>query len=576
MQMSVATITADSFRELLFASGLLDEAAKAKVSNLGLDMQPQAFAKLLIQKGIITAYQADQLLRGRHKGFFIGAYKILKIIGSGGMGKVYLAQHTSLNRQVAIKVLPAKAAKDRLAVERFFREGQATAALNHPNIVSLYDFNEGAGIYYLVMEYVEGVNLQSFIDKGVPLDCRKVVAMILQAAKGLHHAHSLGFVHRDIKPANLMINKQGVLKILDLGLAKETAKAGGLTEQFGDKNSAAGTVDYVSPEQALGAAADHRSDIYSLGVTFYALLTGSPPFSGTTAQKLMAHQLTEPTSLHMLAPHVPEYICDIVTGMMAKKPVNRFSSMQEVISALEYSKQQSNQVRTTKPLVAAQTAPQAIPELTVSEEQPPNRSPNRKIRSKKFKKKAKQSGSKGLLFFGIGLLVVIPIAIALIYVIASRSGANKTQEAAATKTDSNSASRNMSSNAMKLVKIMHSNGMVMTIERQSGDTFRLVLKDDINSELQKFEVLQSGVAFMIKNPATGRYIGLSDNSEGASVALFSDTKDSQRLLWLIDADRAIWDMTSILDKASIHYDAAKGIIITKGDKKTEWRNVETR
>lgn len=575
--MSVATITSDTFRELLFTSGLLDEATKAKVSNLGLDMQPQAFAKLLIQKGIITAYQADQLLRGRHKGFFIGTYKILKIIGSGGMGKVYLAQHTSLNRQVAIKVLPAKAAKDRLAVERFFREGQATAALNHPNIVSLYDFNEGAGIYYLVMEYVEGVNLQSFIDKGVPLDCRKVVSMILQAAKGLQHAHSLGFVHRDIKPANLMINKQGVLKILDMGLAKETAKTGGLTEQFGDKNSTAGTVDYVSPEQALGSSADHRSDIYSLGVTFYALLTGSPPFSGTTAQKLMAHQLTEPTSIHMLAPHVPEYICDIVTGMMAKKPANRFSSLQEVISALEYSKQQSNQVRTTKPLVATNTAPQMVPELTLSEEPPSSRPATRKIRSKKFKKKAHQSGGKGVLFVGIGLLVVIPIAIALVYVFVSRSGVNKGQEAAATKPAANATSRTQASNATKYVKIMHSNSMVMTIERQSSGAFRLILKDDVNSELQKFEVIQSGVAFMIKNPATGLYIGLNDSTEGAPVVLFNDTRNSQKLLWTIDVERSIWEMTSIQDsKAGINYETEKGIFITRGDKKTEWRNVETR
>ncbi len=574
--MSVATITADTFRELLFASGLLDELTKAKVSNLGLDMQPQAFAKLLIQKGIITAYQGDQLLRGRHKGFFIGSYKILKIIGVGGMGKVYLAQHTSLNRQVAIKVLPAKAAKDRLAVERFFREGQATAALNHPNIVSLYDFNEGAGIYFLVMEYVEGVNLQSFIDKGVPLDHKKVVSMILQAAKGLHHAHSLGFIHRDIKPANLMINKQGVLKILDLGLAKETAKTRGLTEQFGDKGSATGTVDYISPEQALGSIADHRSDIYSLGVTFYSLLAGSPPFSGTTAQKLMAHQLTEPTSIRMVAPHVPEYICDIVAGMIAKKPDDRFSTMQEVISALEYTKQQSNQVRTTKPLIAANTAPQAIPELTVSEEPDSSRPATRKIRSKKFKKKSKQSGSKGLLFLGIGLLVVIPIVSAVVYVLVSRSSANKTKEAAATKSETGTTQRNLSSNALKLVKIMHSNGMVMTIERQSGGTFRLTLKDDINSELQKFEVIQSGVAFMIKNPATGLYLGLSDNTEGAPVALYNDTQNSQKLLWMMDVDRAIWELSSILEKAAIKYDAEKGITITKGDKKTEWRNVETK
>nr|HMP15924.1 serine/threonine-protein kinase [Gemmatales bacterium] len=422
--MSLATLNSEYFHQLLKESRLLDQAAIESIRDLDINLEPKQYAKLLIQRGLITSYQAEQLLRGKNKGFFIGSCKIQKIIGTGGMGKVYLAHHTSLQRQVAIKVLPAKAAQDRLTVERFFREGQVAAALNHPNIVSLFDFNELGGMYFLVMEYVDGINLQSFIDKGIKLEYRKVLPLMIQAAKGLHHAHMNGLVHRDIKPGNLMVNKQGVLKILDLGLAKETTQTHGVTEQFGDKNSTTGTVDYVSPEQALGNSTDHRSDIYSLGACCYALLTGAPPFSGTTAQKLMAHQMREPEEIRTLVPTVPPYLADTIKTMMAKKPAERFSSMQEVISAFEYSRQQASHVRSPDPVASAKPkASQIIAPSPVVEPPATTTIKQKKKSTKKFKKKSKQ-GNSSKWFIALGLFALLAIVIGITGFMLFRSGKN--------------------------------------------------------------------------------------------------------------------------------------------------------
>ncbi len=318
-------------------SGLYDEKPFREHFPYDDELPPDAreCATALIRAGFLTNFQAKQLLGGRHRGFTLGTYRILEPIGQGGMGVVFLGEHTTLKRRVAIKVLPAEKAKDRLSLERFYREARAAAALSHPNIVGLYDVSQGGGVHFLAMEYVEGTDLQALMAKTGPLHHAQAASYIAQAAAGLQHAHAKGIVHRDIKPANLILAKDGVIKLLDLGLARSLAnEADALTGLLGD-GEVAGTADYIAPEQALGQASDERADIYSLGATLYALVAGHPPFTGSTTQKLMQHQLKEPPSLtKKLAGRVPPALAEVVGKMMAKRPADRYQTPEDVIDAL--------------------------------------------------------------------------------------------------------------------------------------------------------------------------------------------------------------------------------------------------
>ncbi len=337
--MSTAT-TPGSATELLTLyrkSGLYDEAPFRRhyANDDELPADPRECAAALVQAGLLTNFQAKQLLSGRHRGFTLGTYRILEPIGQGGMGVVFLGEHMSLKRRVAIKVLPVEKAKDKLSLERFYREARAAAALSHPNIVGLYDVSQGGGVHFLAMEYVEGTDLQALMAKTGPLHHAQAASYIAQAAAGLSHAHAKGIVHRDIKPGNLILAKDGTIKLLDLGLARSLSnEADALTGLLGD-GEVAGTADYIAPEQALGHASDERGDIYSLGATLYALVAGHPPFAGSTTQKLMQHQLKDPPSLtKKLAGRVPPALAEVVNKMMAKRPADRYQTPEDVIDAL--------------------------------------------------------------------------------------------------------------------------------------------------------------------------------------------------------------------------------------------------
>nr|AAX07495.1 putative serine/threonine protein kinase [Gemmata sp. Wa1-1] len=236
-------------------------------------------ATRLIQAGILTPFQAKLILQGKHKGFKLGPYRILNQIGAGGMGTVYLAEHAALRRRVALKVLPGKQALDPANVERFYQEARAAATLDHPNIVHAYDVACDRGTYFLVFEYIDGETLDRLLAVRGRLPVGQAVSYVVQAAAGLQHAHDKGVAHRDIKPANLLVGRDGIVKVLDLGLADFFEDSGTKLARTG---GAMGTTDYVSPEQLRGCAnADHRADIYNLGATLYHLLTGQPPFTGT-------------------------------------------------------------------------------------------------------------------------------------------------------------------------------------------------------------------------------------------------------------------------------------------------------
>jgi len=221
----------------------------------------------------------------------LGSYKILSLLGSGGMGEVYLARVSRLDRTIALKILPAQVASDQDRMRRFIREARAASALKHPNVTHIYEIGESDGVHFIAMEYVEGKTLAAKIS-GRPLKPAEIVEIGLQVADALDDAHSKGIIHRDIKPANLMLTRRGEVKVLDFGLAKMTrpeeqnVSSDISTIVSTEPGVVMGTVKYISPEQMLGQEVDHRTDIFSLGVVRYEMATGTLPFKGDTATAL--------------------------------------------------------------------------------------------------------------------------------------------------------------------------------------------------------------------------------------------------------------------------------------------------
>ena len=336
--MPAAPATTAELLALVRKSGVVAPArlAAAVPDAAALPPQPQRAAGVLVQRGVLTKFQAQQLLAGRHKGFRLGQYAVLDLLGRGGMGAVYLAEHLDLHRKVAIKVLAAGKGDDqRLAAERFMREARSVAALDHPNIVRIFDVARHNDVPYLVMEYVDGDTLQHVLDRDGPMHHTTAADAIAQAAAGLQHAHEKGFVHRDIKPANLIREKSGTVKILDMGLARTFDKdTDNLTERL-DAGAVVGTADFIAPEQALNLPRiDIRADIYSLGASFYALVAGKPPFEGNTTQKLLHHQMTSAPHLSAVDATLPPRLASVVAKMLAKKPEDRYQTPADVIAAL--------------------------------------------------------------------------------------------------------------------------------------------------------------------------------------------------------------------------------------------------
>jgi serine/threonine protein kinase len=267
----------------------------------------------------------------------LGPYELLAKLGEGGMGAVYKAQHEHLGKTVAVKILPATALRDPALVSRFRREMKAVGALHHPNIVGAHDAGEANGVHFLVMEYVAGRDLAALLKLRGTLSIEQAISCTLQTARGLEFAHRKGIVHRDIKPANLLLDEEGTLKILDMGLARLDDNAHNLAAQQGltQTGQVMGTVDYMAPEQAFDThRADAKADVYSLGCTLYRVLTGQNVFAGDTiVQKILAHREQPIPSLRTLRPEVSKQLDDIYQRMMAKQPENRIS-MAEVVQEL--------------------------------------------------------------------------------------------------------------------------------------------------------------------------------------------------------------------------------------------------
>ena len=332
----------EQFVQHLMQSGLLTAAEiSAHYEGLPPEKQPQdaeTFARALVKADKLTKYQAELVYQGKVKGLAFGDYRVLDKLGQGGMGVVLKAQHQRMDRIVAVKMIAGAALKSPDAVNRFYREVKAAAKLNHSNIVTAYDAGEHEGGHYLVMEYVEGNDLAAIVQQRGPLPVAEAVDYVIQAARGLQYAHKQNIVHRDIKPANLLLDKEGTVKILDMGLARVVGlvEAGG-KDQLTNSGQIMGTCDYMAPDQALDTHhADARADIYALGCTLYRLVTGEAVYKGETVmQILLAHQQAPIPALCKARSDVPPQLDAVFQKMVAKKPEDRYQSMTEVITALE-------------------------------------------------------------------------------------------------------------------------------------------------------------------------------------------------------------------------------------------------
>ena len=257
-------------------------------------------------------------------------YEIIRVIGEGGMANVYLANDTILNRKVAVKVLRGDLANDEKFVRRFQREALSASSLNHPNIVEMYDVGEDDGNFYIVMEYVDGKNLKQLIKRRTKLSLTEVVDIMKQLTDGIAHAHDSFIIHRDIKPQNMLILDNGLVKITDFGIAVALNST-----QLTQTNSVMGSVHYLPPEQAAGKGATFKSDIYSLGIMMYELITGKLPFRGENAVEIALKQMKEPIpSIREDNKEIPQAVENIVLKACAKNPKNRYDTAREMYNDL--------------------------------------------------------------------------------------------------------------------------------------------------------------------------------------------------------------------------------------------------
>lgn len=331
--------TLPEFLRVLRASGLVPEARLAPLADPLRDESgpvPESLTTALVESQLLTQWQLDQLRKGKSKGFTLGKYRLLRLLGAGGMSSVYLAENPTLRQRVAIKVLPIKRVEQSSYLARFEREAQVAYRLSHHNIARAFDLESSGAVHFIVMEYIEGTDLHAKVKAEGPLDVRDAADFIRQAAVGLHYAHEEGLVHRDIKPANLMLDKRGTIKILDLGLALEDDdEQASLTREHDEK--VLGTADYLAPEQARDShKADRRSDIYSLGCTLYYLLVGRAPFAkGSLAERIRAHMNEPPPNPLDERADMPPALAALYFRMMEKHPEARPQTAREVAEALD-------------------------------------------------------------------------------------------------------------------------------------------------------------------------------------------------------------------------------------------------
>jgi len=313
------------------------DACLALQSKLAGEQGDRSLAGILVEEGVVTQRQIDRVkarFEVTRSGRQIPGYQIIAKIGSGAMATVFKARQLSLDRMVAIKVLPRRLSENAEYVERFYKEGKAAASLNHPNIVQAFDVGEAGGYHYFVMEYVEGHTLYDELAGGKVFGEPEALAIVMQIARALNHAHSQGLIHRDVKPKNIMITQNGTAKLADMGLARTAADVEAAQAEAG---RAFGTPYYISPEQIRGEVdIDFRADIYSLGATMYHLVTGRVPFDAPTPAAVMHKHLKEPlVPPDHINTSLSTGIGEVVEVMMAKDRNRRYSSTSDLLLDLQ-------------------------------------------------------------------------------------------------------------------------------------------------------------------------------------------------------------------------------------------------
>ncbi len=340
---SAGPVSVEQVASFLTSSGLLSpekvSELLSRASQQGDSADVGQVLDELQNSGRLTPFQCEAIRRGQAADLILGNYVLMDRLGHGGMGQVFRAWHRKMKRTVALKTLRPETMNSEKAVERFRREVETAARLAHPNIVTAHDADESRGVYFLVMEHVDGSDLADHIRLHGPASVAQAADWVLQAARGLHHAHQHGIIHRDIKPGNLLLGSDGAVKVLDMGLARleERLAEEGAVEGLTQTGDVLGTLDYMAPEQAEDTAhADARADIYSLGCTLFYLLTGRAVYGGHTAvKKILAHREQPVPSLASERRVVPEQIDALFRRMVAKNPADRPASMAEVIAELE-------------------------------------------------------------------------------------------------------------------------------------------------------------------------------------------------------------------------------------------------
>ncbi|HOX07696.1 MAG TPA: protein kinase [Planctomycetota bacterium] len=397
---SVADLAVE--RGLITRDQLLEAVeVHAKLSAMGV---PDELGKILLKKGMLSEAQLRELegAAGTRQPVNIAGFEIISRLGRGGMGAVYKARQVSMDRIVALKILPPGLAKDQSFVDRFMREARTVAKLNHPNIVQGIDVGTSGKYHYFAMEYVEGETLQTLIAREGAMPERRALEVVLQIAQALHHAHRNGMVHRDVKPDNIMVMGSGVAKLCDLGLAKSMAGDSTLTQT----GMAVGTPHYLSPEQARGDHdVDIRSDIYSLGATLYHMVLGRTPFSGSSAAVVMTKHLSEePQDPREVRPELTAGLAALVMKMMAKERDARYESPEALINDL-------NLVLAGRPPAGARllVGTRAVRPVAAR----PN---NRRTTPRPVAAVPEQTGNRKVLFglIGLGVLAVAGLVIGLL------------------------------------------------------------------------------------------------------------------------------------------------------------------
>ncbi len=347
-------------------------------------------------------------------------YEILEILGTGGMAVVYKARCHRLNRMVAIKILRDENLQDDDFRRRFHAEGQAVGMLSHPNIVSVYDVSSVDGVDYIVMELVEGITLKQYMERKGVLNWKETLHFATQIAKALDHAHSRGLVHRDIKPHNVMVLKNGSVRVTDFGIARIMSKSNTLTKE------ALGSVHYISPEQAKGGRVDERSDLYSLGVVMYEMITGRPPYDGespvSVAIQHIAGGATKPSKLN---PNIPAGLEQIILRAMANDLKDRYASALDMIADMdELRKDPAKEFPVVTPKAAQQEKPKPRP----AEEEQVDQPAPRKVRKPRDEIEAELGRGRVTTIAVVSCCVVAMVAVAIFLVLLANGGlfANET------------------------------------------------------------------------------------------------------------------------------------------------------